>query len=130
MNIKKLETVRALSQDSRILISKTFLGLGTKVTYVPTGSSVKVIKAECSAETGRQMESLLKSSGAAFDKTLAATPKFVETSPGNFLLEGLLSADHEYVALRLYHYADFKYNPATDLVVYEGEQARKMAALF
>lgn len=121
---------KAISQDSRVSITKTMLGLCSKVIYLPTGSSIKVFKAECSIETGRQMERIIKSTDATFDQVVTAADKFKEATLGNYLLEALVSADHEFVALRLYRFADLKYSPITSLTVFEGRKAKKVGKLF
>ena len=120
--------VSAISKDSRIEIRKSFLG--TSVSYRATGSKIKVFKAECSAECGQQMERVLKSTDASLEKTVQTTAQFKETPMGHYMLEGLVSADHEYVALRLYRFVELSYSPVTELKVYEGAKAQIVSRLF
>ncbi|MBQ7742708.1 MAG: hypothetical protein IJT90_07290 [Bacteroidaceae bacterium] len=130
MKFTKLEMAKALSKDSRIEIKKGFLGMGATATYTTTGSKLQVIKAECTLECGQRMERIINSKDAALDKQLSVATKFKETVPGQCMLEAVVSADHAFVAMRLYRFTELGFAATTDLAVYEGDTARKVAQLF
>lgn len=127
-NFNSLNISKVISTDSRISIKKGFLGFGTKVVYNPTLSKVKAFKKEYSPVDGEIIYLLLNLPIAQLiDKNIQKIP---ESSMGHYLLEGCLSQDHMFVALQLSRYINFCYEPVSDVKIYEGTEAEKIALLF
>lgn len=122
-----LEIASTLSSDARIQIKKSFLG--TKVTYQPTGCSIKSSKKEYSVEDGEKIQAILSQPEDALLGNTDQKP-FTEAGLGNYKLELCLAADRQFAALRLYRFSELCYTPVTDLKIYEGKAAERVAALF
>lgn len=118
----------AISQDPRISIKKSLFS--TRLVYVPTRSSVKIFKTECSAEMGRQLQKLLTCPDAELAEAVRSIGRFEKTPLGNYQLQGCLSADHQFAVLQLYQYSALSYVPVSELRIYEGAAAQAVGALF
>ena len=79
-NIKNLEMAKAVFAKSYISINKSFFGLCQKVIYAPTGSRVKAICQEYSAEDGLRLEQLLSLPCEKMEAELASEGKPTPTA--------------------------------------------------
>lgn len=122
-HLEMAPTVCALPQ---IDIKKSFFGLKTLVTYLPTHSSVQVIQNEYSAADGAKLESILKAKPDAAVALLNQT-QIEKASMGNMRLDACVSADNQFVALQLLRFIDFDYKPVTSVMVFEGKDAEAYA---
>lgn len=130
-NIHKLEMGMALSKDSRIAFQKGFLGLGTKAFYQPTGSPIEIFRYEYNNEKGKLLETLFQNTvSESLEERVRKIGTAKSDAIGNTRLEACLSLDHQFAALQLFHYSDFKLVPATDLNIFEGKEAEILARLF
>ena len=128
-NIKKLEMGKAVSALPYINIEKSFFGLKQTIVYKPTNSEVQIAQYEYAADNGTMIQKLLntKPSEAA---ELAEKVSMLDKSPmGNFRLDACVSADKQFVALQLFQYSNLMFHPATDVKVYQGEDAKLMASI-
>lgn len=123
-----LEMAPTLSGDPRVSIKKSFFG--TKVVYGQTESKIQFFKKEYTAEVGKSIEIFLKNSLSEIAQKAKGKEKFESTGLGSYLLEGGLSEDAEFAAFRLYHYSQLRYNPVTEILVFEGESAKLVGQLF
>ena len=128
-NIKNLQIWNDICADARVCVSKSFMGLKTTVKYVPTGSVVDVKNYELSVQDGGCLLHILHSSR---DKLLneMETFRLKEVPNGNYKLEACVSQDGEFVALLLLHFKDYSYERVTDVLVYEGEDAKIISKMF
>lgn len=128
-NIKNLQMGSAICADSRIGISKSWLGLHTTVTYLPTNSVVDARVIGFSPQDGDCLRRLLTSPLIDLSKTVESFhPQPVEN--GNYLLEVCASRDGRFVALLLLHYVLLGYEPVTDVCFYEDKEAYLIGKLF
>ncbi len=128
-NIKKLEMGHTVSALPYISIEKSFLGLKQTIIYKPTNSEVQIAQYEYAADDGAVIQKLLntKPSEAA---ALAAKVSMLDKTPmGNFRLDACVSADKQFVALQLFQYSNLMFHPATDVKVYQGDDAKLMASI-
>lgn len=125
-HLEMCDTVKALPQ---IKIKKSMFGLSTKIVYTATGSKVNVQQQEYSAETGAKLHGILKADAAAVAGELAKHD-IQSSSIGNMRLEGCISEDRQFAAVQLLRFADFNYQPYSEVVVYEGKPAEAIARLF
>jgi len=115
--------------DNRVYISKSWLGLKTTVKSVSTGSVIVAKKIELSLQDGDSLRRVLQSSDEMMLKSLE-TFHLKETPNGNYMLEACVSRDETYVALLLLQYKQLDYVPVTNVLVYEGENARIISRMF
>lgn len=128
-NIKNLEMAAAVSSKSYINISESFFGLIQKVTYVPTGSRVKVITQEYSTAEGARLEKLLSLPQDRVEAELAAKGKPQPTAVGNYRLEACVSDDRQFCAVQLFRFSDLMYHPLDEPCFFEGEAATTIARI-
>jgi hypothetical protein len=126
-SIKNLEMAAALSAYPHIEIKKSLFR--TKAIYMPTQSQTKAIVLEYSPSEGERVERLLKMPIDKIAAELAQKGKPVAGVNGNFRLELCLSDDHQFCALQLFSFGDFKYNPVFEPRFYEGKDAETIAQL-
>ncbi len=117
-----------LVNDSRISVKKSFFGLSTSVVYLTTNSKVKALKKEYDPDNGNMLKCVLTADKAKQPAMLAGLESLAETHLGNYMLEMCVSDDHQFVALRLFHYQELRYTPVTPLLTYEGEDASLVAS--
>ncbi len=128
-NIKHLQMAEAVCAFSGIEVRSSFLGLLTKVIYLPTGSSVSARTLEFSAETGQKLERVLLSDRERLLSGVGSYRAEVVEN-GNYMLEICQSADSQFVALQLFHYEMLGYQPATPVLFFEGDEAKQVSGLF
>lgn len=113
-----------LAKDNRISTTKSFFGLCSKTRYGATGSLITGSRREYTAEAGSKIERALKASADKQAAQLAAICKLPTTTLGNYLLEECHSADNEFAALQLYQYSQMRYQPVSDVCIFEGDDAK------
>lgn len=127
-NINSVEMGSVLLSDARLTVKKSLFS--TKTIYNPSQSNVKFTKKEYAMETGQKIEQILKGSTAEIAKKAAAADRFQDTGLGNYLLEMGASDDSQLAVLRLYHFDQLRYKPITDVLWFEGDEAKSILNLF
>ena len=128
-NIKTLQMWDNICADSRISISKSFLGLKTTATYVPTQSIIDVKIIEYTQKDGERLQRILQTQQ---DKLSEAISDFhpKEVYNGNYLLEVCKSRDGQFVGLLLKQFSQITYEPVTEALFFEGDRAKVLSNLF
>ncbi|MGN0281937.1 MAG: hypothetical protein ACI4B3_06530 [Prevotella sp.] len=121
--IKNLEMAEAISNHSDVTVGKAFFGLCEKALYVPTGSRVKAEVYEFSQDNGERLAKLLTGPMAQIEKEVARGSKVRSTPIGNMRAEVCKSADGNFLAIQLFRFADFHYNPFTEFLIFTGNEA-------
>ena len=128
-NIKTLQMWDSICADSRISISKSFLGLKTTATYVPTQSIIDVKIIEYTQKDGERLLRILQTQQEKLNEAINDfRPK--EVSNGNYLLEVCKSRDGLFVCLLLKQFSQITYEPVTDALIFEGDKAKALSSLF
>ena len=128
-NIKNLQMWNDICKDSRVSISKSFLGLRTTATYVPTQSVIDAHIFEYSPEEGRRLRDILETPVEELEKAIGDFhPK--DISNGNYMLEVCLSRDGQFAAFLLKQFSRMNYEPVTETLFYEGDMAKAISKLF
>lgn len=127
-NYKHMEMAEALSNDSRINISRGFLGLKTNLTYAPTSSKINLKVNEYAPDMEGRLTQLLQTDGKAM-RSEVEKGKLPTVAVGPFRLEIACSQDYEYLAVQLFRFSNFNYSPMTEMKVYEGDDALAVSAL-
>ena len=119
----------AVSSDNRIIVRKSLFGLHATLIYKPTGSVVDARVLEFSSDDGEQLKRILSASGEEREKAIGAfRPKPVTN--GNYLAEICVSRDGSFLAVQLLQFSMLKYEPVTDALIFEGDEARLVSKLF
>ncbi len=119
----------AICNDGRISVSSSFFGFTTRAVYRPTGSIVDADILELTREDGNRLKAVVESPRSQLAR-LAADCHLQPTVNGNYMVERVVSRDHAFVALRLYQFLQMQYEPATDVAVFEGDDARAVVQVF
>lgn len=128
-SIKKMEMAAALSENNYIQIQKGLFGLKQTAYSVDTRSEIDCFVFDYSPSEGDKMMHLLNKSIADIANELSVGHKPQKADIGNYRLECCVSKDRQFVAVQLFHYADFQYTPATNLKVFRGKDVETIAKL-
>ena len=115
--------------DARISIRKSFFGLRTTAVYSPTDSIIDARILEFSSDDGEQLKRIL--CAPSEDRSKAVDnfcPKPIIN--GNYLAEVCASRDRVFGAVKLLQFSILNYEPVTDTLVFEGDDARAIWKLF
>ncbi len=126
-NFKNLEMAQALSQNQHITIKKSLFG--TKALYAPSQSKLEVSIVEYTPTEGERLERLLALPIEKIAAELQAKGKPSATSVGQYRLEAVVSADHQFAAVQLFRFTDFSYNAVSQLVCCEGNEVETLCKL-
>ena len=126
-NFNNLEMGEAISMHPHIIIKKSFFGLRKQLVYQLTQSPIDIIINDYSAENGALIEKVLMSPKDKLEKTAQSVGKVQKSAIANMRLEVCLSRDHQFAALQLFRFVDFKYQPLTDVHCFEGKNAALVA---
>lgn len=122
-NIKNLQMWDGICRDARIGISKSFFGLRQTLVYMPTKSEIEAKEIDFSPEDGRRIKAIMEAPRDGLVKAVSGfRPKKVDI--GNYMLEVCASRDGEFVAVQLFQFAQLSYAPVTEMIIYEGEDAK------
>lgn len=127
-NINGLQMGDVLSTDLRISIKKSLFS--KKAVYNPTNSTIKCDKKEYSAEVGSKIAQFLRGNSSDIVARAQNVEHFQESSLGNYLLELAVSDDHQFAAICLYQFDQLRYKAITEILYFEGEEAKVIAEKF
>ncbi|MBO7120383.1 MAG: hypothetical protein J6W03_08720 [Bacteroidaceae bacterium] len=128
-NIKNLQMWNDICVDARISIKKSLFGFRTVALYNPTGSIIDAHVLELSSDDGEQLKHILSAPREEISKAVAGfRPKAITN--GNYLAEVCTSRDGNYLAVNLLQFSIINYEPVTDVLVFEGDEARAVGKLF
>ena len=128
-NIKNMQMWNSICADARISISKTLFGLRTTATFSPTNSVIDANTYEYTTADGEHLKRLLDTPR---EKLAAAIDNFHSktTVNGNFMAEVCASRDGAFLAVQLFQFSRLSYERVTDVLLFEGDEARMMKQLF
>ena len=128
-NIKHLQMWNNICADARVSVSKSLFGLRTTAVYNPTNSVIDVQTIELSPSDGEHVKRILSTPREDLTQAIGAfRPKPVAN--GNYMVEVISSRDGAFLAVMLQQFAGMSYEPVTDVLVFEGDDARIVAKLF
>ena len=128
-NIKNMQMWNNICADARISISKSVFGLRTTATFSPTNSVIDANTFEYSPADGEHLKRLLDTPR---EKLAAAIGDFrpKPTVNGNYMAEVCASRDGAFLAVQLHQFTRMSYDPVTDVLIFEGNDARIVKELF
>ena len=128
-NIKNMQMWKTICDNHRISVKSSLFGLKTTAIYLPTQSTIKAETLEYNPETGDKLKHIIESPKDQLDKAIGLfRPQ--PTVNGNYLLEKLSSEDGQFTALQLLQFRQLSYEPATEIVIFEGKEAEIVNKLF
>lgn len=130
-NIKSLQMWSNICSDNRINVCKSFFGMMTTVKYAPTGSVIEAKRLKLSIPDGQRLHRILQ---ATRDNLAKVAENFhINSIPnGNYMLEACVSQDASFAVMHLLQYkeSDYEYKPISEVVLYEGEEAKIINQIF
>lgn len=128
-NIKHLQMWNNICADTRISVSKSLFGLRTTAVYTPTNSVIDVQTIELSPSDGERLRRLLNTPREDLAKAIGDfRPKPVAN--GNYMAEVISSRDGAFLAVLLQQFMRMSYEPVTDVLIFEGNDAKTFKQLF
>lgn len=119
----------AISTDARISVKKPFFKLCPIVVYNRTDSIVDARVIELSPADGNYLRwhILCASPGKVAEAIGDFRPKPIIN--GNYLAEVCSSRDGEFLAIQLLQFSSMNYEPVTDVIIYEGDDALALKSI-
>ena len=128
-NIKHLQMWNSICADSRISVSKSLFALRTTAVYIPTNSVIDARTIELSPADGEHVRHILSSPREDLAQLVGDfRPKPVTN--GNYMVEVASSRDKAFLAVQLQQFVRMSYEPVTDVLIFEGDEARIITKLF
>ena len=128
-NIKNLQMWDSICTNNHISIHKSMFGLRTTAVYNPTGSIIDARVLEFTSADGEEIKRILLASSEERAKAIAGfRPKPITN--GNYLAEVCTSRDGAFLAVRLQQFSILNYEPVTDVLIFEGDDAEGIGILF
>lgn len=128
-NIKNMQMWKDVCADARISISRSMFGLRTTATFSPTNSVIDANTFEYSPADGERLKRLLDTPREKLAEAIGNfRPK--ATVNGNYMAEVCASRDGAFLAVQLHQFIRMSYEPVTDVLVFEGYDARTIKQLF
>lgn len=112
-----------LQTDSRVSVKSSFFGMCERAVLVSNGKPLKVVKRDYQPECATKLEQLLSLPDEKL-ATAAAAMAIKSTPVGNVRLDACFTADHEFAAVQMLRFGDYKYHAVTRPRVLEGNAAR------
>lgn len=128
-NIKSLRMWNDICADTRVCISNSWFGLKTVVKCASTGSVIEPKRVQLDLQDGVQLQRILHASSENLAKAVEDF-HLKESYNGQYLLETCISKDGTFVAMQLLQFKSIDYEPVTDVLIYEGEEAKVISRIF
>ena len=127
--LKNLQMWHTICTDARISINKSLFGLSITATYIRTNSPLSANIFEYSHDDGEELKSILESPRDKLYKMIVGFhPK--KTVNGNFKVEVCASHDGQFIAVLISQFVQMGYEPVSDVLIFEGQEAQAVKQLF
>ena len=121
---------KTLIEQSYIARKSSFFGLFHHLVYTPTNSRISDYSRYYGHVVRDEMRDLFSLDDDQFVQRLSKLHVYEEAVNGNVLVEGHVSADKQFVSLRLYLYEQIDYQPVSKTYFLQGEAAQQAAKVF
>lgn len=119
-----------MTELSCITRKSSFFGLFHHLVYTPTNSRITDYSRYYSQLVRGEMKDLFSLEEDKFVQRLSKLTTYEEAVNGNVLIEGHVSADKQFVSLRLYLYEQIDYRPVSKTYFLQGEAAQQAVKVF
>ena len=119
-----------LIEQSYIARKSSFFGLFHHLVYTPTNSRITDYARYYGLIVRDELRDLFSLEDDKFVQRLSKLTTYEEAVNGNVLVEGHVSADKQFVSLRLYLYEQIDYRPASKTYFLQGEAAQQAVKVF
>lgn len=119
-----------VSTNHTITSSSAFFGLINRLTYQPTESRLKFVDRYYGPNLCQPLLNILSMSDQSLEKQIVHKSHFQQNCNGKMLLECCVSADKEFVAMRLCEFDKIDYLPITEVRFLQGLPAQQVAHFF
>lgn len=122
---------KMLIEQSYIARKSSFFGLFHHLVYTPTNSRISNYSRYYSHIVRDELRELFSLEDNEFENRLSKLKTYYEEAVnGNVLIEGHISADKQFVSLRLYIYEQIDYHPVSKTYFLQGEAAKQAVRVF
>jgi len=121
---------KTLTEQSYIARKSSFFGLFHHLVYTPTNSRIADFARYYGHIVRDELRDLFSLEDDKFVQHLSKLTTYEEAVNGNVLVEGHVSADKQFVSLRLYLYEQIDYQPVSKTYFLQGEAAQQAVRVF
>ncbi|MBO5619151.1 MAG: hypothetical protein J5902_04110 [Paludibacteraceae bacterium] len=121
---------KTLIEQPYIACKSSFFGLFHHLVYTPTNSRISDYSRYYGHVVRDEMQDLFSLDDDQFVQRLSKLTTYEEAVNGNVLVEGHVSADKQFVSLRLYLYEQIDYQPVSKTYFLQGETAQQAVRVF
>ena len=121
---------KTLIELSCITRKSSFFGLFHHLVYTPTNSRIADYARYYGHIVRDELRDLFSLEDDKFVQRLSKLTTYEETVNGNVLVEGHVSADKQFVSLRLYLYEQIDYRPVSKTYFLQSEAAQQAVRVF
>ena len=118
-----MEMTEGLLASGKIKEHRSFFGLFSSFTYSETGGKLQCAQPEYGQQSGPALKMIASAKAGTVAETMARAGKLHTQPNGSFRLDVVYSAERDFVAVQLFHYADYHFTAASVVNVFEGEEA-------
>ena len=119
-----------VSTNHNITSSSAFFGLITRLMYQPTESRLKFVDRYYGSNLCEPLLHIFSMSEQSLEKHINHESHYLQNCNGKMLLECCVSADKEFVAMRLCEFDKIDYLPITEVRFLQGSLAEQVAHFF
>ncbi|MBQ9296054.1 MAG: hypothetical protein IJ204_02550 [Paludibacteraceae bacterium] len=121
---------KTLIEQPYIARKSSFFGLFHHFVYMPTNSRISDYSRYYGHVVRDEMRDLFSLDDDQFVQRLSKLHVYEEAVNGNVLVEGHVSADKQFVSLRLYLYEQIDYQPVSKTYFLQGDAAQQAVRVF
>ena len=121
---------KTLIEQPYIIRKSSFFGLFQHLVYTPTNSRITDYARYYGHIVRDELRDLFSLEDSKFEQRLSKLHAYEESINGNVLVEGHVSADKQFVSLRLYLYEQIDYRPVSKTYFLQGEAAQQAVRVF
>ena len=119
----------SICSDAHVRRQQVAVWSATTATYTPTNSVIEARTIELSREDGEHIKHILTGSHKNMAEAIGDfRPK--TATYGNYMAEVCASRDGAFVAVLLLQFLQLSYEAVTDVLIFEGDDARAVKQMF
>ncbi len=129
--VESLQIGRTVLASPQVERRKRFLGMGSRLVYAPTSSTITARVLDYDEESTEKLVDVLACHNVGELERVLGTVDGIHTVPsGNYHLELCLSDDRQFAVMQLFSFADLTLQLLSSVKTYEGRAATLISSLF